>query len=68
MRLNLLQPVGNVVKGDLLSAVVHQDDAHGSLIVRLGNCAEPLLTSSVPHLQLHSLVLHIDRLYLEVDS
>jgi len=68
VRLNLLQPVGNVAKRRLFCAVVHQDDAHGPLIVRLGNCAEAFLSCRVPNLQLDALVLHVNRLYLEIDA
>ena len=68
VRLDLLEPVRDIVKCGLLGAVVDEDDAHGALVVRLRDRAEALLSRRVPHLQLHSLVLHINRLDLEVDS
>ena len=68
VRLYLLEPVRDIVKCGLLGAVVDEDDAHGALVVRLRDRAEALLSRRVPHLQLHSLVLHINRLDLEVDS
>ena len=68
MRLNLFEPVRDIVKCGLLGAVVDEDDAHCALVIRLCNCAEALLSCRVPHLQLHSLVLHIYRFDLEVDS
>ena len=68
VRLNLLEPVRDIVKCGLLGAVVDEDDAHGALVIRLRDRAEALLSRRVPHLQLHSLVLHIYRFDLEVDS
>ena len=68
VRLNLLEPVRDIVKCGLLGAVVDEDDAHGTLVIRLRDRAEALLSRRVPHLQLHSLVLHIYSFDLEVDS
>ena len=68
VRLNLLEPVRDIVKCGLLGAVVDEDDAHGALVIRLCDRAEAFLSRRVPYLQLHSLVLHINRLDLEVDS
>jgi hypothetical protein len=68
MCLDLLEPVGDVVKSTLFSTVIHQHDSHCALVISLSNRSEPLLTGRVPHLQLHSLILHINRLDLEVDS
>ena len=68
MRLNLLQPVLDIVKCRLLGAIVDENDAHCALIICLSDCAEAFLPGSVPHLQLDALVLHINRLYLEVDT
>ena len=68
VRLNLPQPVRNVVKGSLLGAVVNKDDAHGALVIGLRDGSEAFLARSVPHLQLHALVTHQDRLDLEVDA
>ena len=68
MRLNLLEPVLDIVKCGLFGAVVDENDAHGALVIRLRDRAEALLPRRVPYLQLHSLILHINRLDLEVDS
>ena len=68
MRFNLFEPVRDIVKCGLLGAVVDEDDAHCALVIRLCDRAEALLSRRVPNLQLHSLVLHIYRFDLEVDS
>ena len=60
---DLLEPVGDVVKGAFFSAVVQKNDPHGALVVR----AEPFPPRGVPHLQLHALVLPVNRLDLEID-
>lgn len=65
---DLLEPVGDVIEGLLVSAVVDQNDPHCTLVVGLSDRAETLLPGSVPHLQLHTLVIYIDLLYLEVDA
>ena len=66
--LDLLQPVLNVIKSSLFCAIIDKDDTHGALVVGLCDCTETFLASSVPHLELHALVLHIDGLDLEVNS
>jgi hypothetical protein len=66
--INLLKPVGNVVESSLISAIVNQDNAHGSLVVSLGDCAEPLLSSCVPYLQLYSLVIDVNFLDFKVNA
>lgn len=68
MLINLLEPVGNVVESSLISAIVNQDNAHGSLVVSLGDCAEPLLSSCVPYLQLDSLVIDVNFLDFKVNA
>ena len=68
MHVNLLEPVLNVVESALLSAVVDEDDAHGAFVVGLCDRAEAFLSRSVPNLQLHALVLHVDRFDLKVNS
>ena len=68
MSLDLFEPVLDIVKSAFLGAVVDEDDAHGSLIVGLCDGSESLLSSCVPDLELDSLVLHINRLDLEVDT
>ena len=68
MRLNLLQPVLDIVKCRLLGAIVDENDAHRTLVISLRNRAEAFLPRRVPYLQLDSLVLNVNRLYLEIDS
>ena len=68
MRLNLLQPVRDIVKRALLCAVVHKNDAHSTLVVCLGDRPESLLPRCIPNLKLYSLILHVNRLDFEVDS
>ena len=68
MSLNLLQPVRNIVESGLLRAVVDQDDTHGAFVVSLCNRSEALLSCRVPYLQLHALVLDVDRFDLKVDA
>jgi len=67
MSLDLLEPVGDVVKGGLLGAIIDKNDAHGALVVRLRDCSETLLPCSVPHLEFDTLLLHVDSLDFEVD-
>jgi hypothetical protein len=50
MLIYLLQPIGNIVKGLLVSTVVYQYDTHRTLIIGLGYCTETLLSCSVPDL------------------
>jgi hypothetical protein len=66
--INLLEPVGNVVESSLISAIVDQDNAHGSLVVSLGDCAESLLASCVPHLQLDPLLIDVNFLDFKVNA
>ena len=68
MLLDLLHPVGNVGKRFFLSAVIDEDDAHGSLVIGLSDRSESFLASRVPHLELDDLSLNVDGLDLEVDS
>lgn len=66
MLIYLLEPIGNVVESSLISAIVNQDDPHGSLVVSLCDGAEPLLASCVPDLQLDPLIIDINFLNFEV--
>lgn len=68
MLIDLLEPVLYVVKGLLVSAVIHQDDSHRALIVGLRDCAEALLAGRVPHLQLNPLIVYVDLFDLEIDT
>ena len=68
MCLNLLQPVLDVIKGTLFSAIVNKNDAHGALIVCLSDSTEAFLTRSIPNLKFHSLILHIDSFDLKVNT
>lgn len=66
MLVDLLEPVGNVVERLLVSAIVHQDDPHRSLIIGLCDRAETLLPCGVPDLKLDALVVDVDLLDFEV--
>ena len=68
MRLNLLEPILDVVEGAFLATIVHEQNAHGTLIIGLCDRSEALLPCGVPHLQLHALVVHLDGLYPEIDA
>ena len=68
MSLYLLEPILDVVEGDLLAAIVHEQDTHGTLVVRLRDRAESLLAGCVPHLQLDILAHEVDRLDPEVNA
>ena len=68
MRLYLLQPVLDVIKSALLGAIINKNDSHGAFIVGLGDRTEAFLPRSIPHLELHSLVLHVDSFYLKVNT
>ena len=68
MGVDLFQPIGDVVKSGFFSAVVDQDNAHGALVVGLGDGSEPLLAGSVPNLQLDPLIVDVDCLDFEIDS
>lgn len=68
MLINLLEPVRYVIKSLLVGAVVDQNDPHSPFVVSLSNSSESLLASSIPDLQLHSLIIDVYLLYLEVNS
>lgn len=68
MLVNLFQPVLYIVESLLVGAIVNQDDTHGSFIISLGNSTEAFLTSSIPHLQFNSLIIHIYFLNFEIDT
>lgn len=68
MLLNLLKPVRDVCESLLVSAVIHQDNAHCSFIVSLSYGSETLLPSCVPYLKLNLFAVNIYLLNLEVDT
>lgn len=68
MLINLLEPILDVVKGLLVSAVIDQDDSHSSLVISLSDSPESFLACCVPDLELHFLIIDINLLDLEVDS
>ena len=68
MWLNLLEPISYIVESQLLCAVEDQKDAHGAFVVSLCDSSKSFLSSSIPHLQLYSLVVDWNRLNLEIDT
>lgn len=68
MLVYLFQPVGDVIEGLLVSAVVNKNDTHGSFVIGLSNCPEAFLSSSVPDLKFDSFVIYVDLLNFEVDT
>jgi hypothetical protein len=68
MGLNLTHPILDRLECLHVIDRVREDDAHRSLIVRLGDGLEAFLTSSVPYLHLDALPIHLDGLEFEVDS
>ena len=68
MLINLLEPVLYVIESLLVRAIVHQDDSHRALVIRLRYCAETLLSSGVPDLELDSFFVDIDLFDLEIDT
>ena len=66
MLVNLFEPILNVIKSDLFSTIVHQEDTHGSFVVCLCNRSKSLLSRSVPNLQLYRLIGNIYSFYPEV--
>lgn len=68
MLLDLLHPIVDIVEGGAVIYRVGHDDAHGALVVGLGDCAEPLLTSSVPDLHLDLFALDLNGLDFEINA
>lgn len=68
MLVNLLQPILDVIEGLLVSAVIDEDDAHGALVIGLGDSPEAFLPRCVPDLELHFLIVDVYLLDLEVNS
>ena len=66
--LNLAEPGFHVVEGSRASGVKRQNDTVCTLVVRLRDCAEPFLPCCVPDLKFHALPIHLQILYLEVDT
>lgn len=68
MLVYLLEPLGDVVEGFFVVAVVHQQYALSALVIRLRDGAEAFLASGVPNVKLNVLAINIDILYLKIDS
>ncbi len=68
MLIYLLKPIRNVFESSQISAIVYQDDPHGSPIVSSGDSAEPFLASCAPHLKLDSLIFDVNFLDFEVNA
>ena len=63
---DLLDPIGDVVIGSVVSHRVGQDYASRPFVISLGDIPESLLPSGIPNLHLDSLVVHLKHLYFEV--
>ena len=68
MRLYLFEPVLNVIESDFFCAVIHEKDAHRTLVIGLCDRSESFLASSVPNLKLHVFVHDVYCFYSEVDA
>ena len=68
MGLDLFQPVFHGVEGGAVIDCVGHDDAHRSLVVRLGYGLEALLACCVPDLHADLLAVDLDCLDLEVNA
>lgn len=68
VRLYLFEPVLNVIESHFFCAVVDEEDAHRTLIIRLCDRSESFLTGSIPHLKFHVLVHDVYCFYSEVDA
>ena len=65
---DLFDPIIYVLKGLLRCAIISQDDTLSPFVVSLGDGPEPLLTSSVPHLNLNALTIKVECVRLEIDA
>ena len=68
MSVNLFQPICDVCKCSLLCAVIDQDDSHSPFVICLSNCSKSFLSSSIPYLELDSLVIDQYGFDFEIDS
>jgi hypothetical protein len=59
------EPLGNIIKALGIGDVIHQHNTHRTPVVRGGE--KPLLTSSVPNLELDFLSPQLNGLDLEVN-
>jgi len=66
--LYLSDPVADVIETVLVSAVVGKHNTLGILEIILSNVAISFLTCSVPDLQFHCLVIHLDVFDLEINT
>jgi len=66
--INLLQPLLDVVEGDLVGDIIDNDDTVGSSVVAGGDGTEPLLTGCVPNLELDHFAIELDGTNLEINT
>lgn len=64
----MVEMCARTVEALLIGDIVNQQDAHGTSVVGSGDCAEALLTSGIPYLQLDTLAVQLYRADLEVDA
>jgi len=64
--LDVAQPIGQVVVALQVGHVVHEQDAHGTSVVRSGQCPESLLACRVPDLQFYGHAIEVNQLLFEV--
>jgi hypothetical protein len=65
---DFLHPLAHIFEGFTLGDVVDDDDAVGTSVVTRSQRPKSFLSSRVPDLQFNVLIIHLDRLYLEVDT
>jgi len=68
MLLDVAHPGADVLERLFIRDVIHEQDPHGTTVVRLCDSAESLLPSGVPDLQLDFLAVEFDCPDLEVDT
>ena len=56
------------IEAPFICNVVHQQNTHGTSVVRCGDGPETLLTGSIPYLQLHAFAVELDGADFEVDA
>lgn len=67
MCLDLFEPVLHSIEGRTIIDRIGHDDAHRTLVIRLCDGFEPLLSCRVPYLHAYLLPVDLDGLDLEVN-